>query len=328
MRTPSFSVLTQALFLVSSVAAASCVPGSSFSPGEEPSATDEPVAATVAAETGGATYAVYLNGVGTPSLAKSMTGGGAAAKLATDSPASPKIVKKQIDNVDVDYETVTLETSFTPDTPITDWVKTTWGSPGTLRTIEIRAKGPNGTSIRTLTLQNAKIIETRLPALSKSSSDSGLITVKVDAKKIVREQPGAQVGTGPLKSFKLSNFDLDISGLDTSKVQRIEPIVVKTPSAANVDFPTITLVLPEADADEWVEWFEDFVVAGNNSDSKEKEGTLALLDVNMKPVAHIDLYGIGIRRVAPTPIASAPNPAVASVTVELYVEQMKMNFMQ
>src|SRR5688572_24856565 len=114
MRTPSFSDLSQALFLVSSVAAASCVPGSSFSPGEPAEAEavapgDEAVAkvsASAAAPSGGSGYMVTVGGIS--AYAHSMSGGGITLEV-SKSPG-PKYVKKSvIANPGLTYEPITLE---------------------------------------------------------------------------------------------------------------------------------------------------------------------------------------------------------------------------
>ena len=75
----------------------------------------------------------------------------------------------------------------------------------------------------------------------------------------------------------------------------------------------------------WKDWFNDFVVNGNNGQAKERSGRITLLGQNLTTVLGVlQLHNIGISRLDPDGEA---NPGgVAKATAELYVETM--NFSQ
>ncbi len=39
-----------------------------------------------------------------------------------------------------------------------------------------------------------------------------------------------------------------------------------------MEFPNLTVTLPESHAKEWIDWHEDFVIKGNSSQDKELSG--------------------------------------------------------
>ena len=75
----------------------------------------------------------------------------------------------------------------------------------------------------------------------------------------------------------------------------------------------------------WLKWYEDFLVNANNSDDKEKNGTLVLLATNLQDtIAKINLTGIGLKRF--TPFLAAQSDTMSYFEVELYVETMTVEF--
>jgi hypothetical protein len=75
----------------------------------------------------------------------------------------------------------------------------------------------------------------------------------------------------------------------------------------------------------WKAWFDDFVVSGNNSDAAERKGSLTLLAPNLaEELVRIDFAGLGIFRLTGDPDPDVPPGAIATMTAELYCEQMTL----
>jgi hypothetical protein len=132
-----------------------------------------------------------------------------------------------------------------------------------------------------------------------------------------------------------ANFRLEIPGLDCTHVSRIESFTVKrklvkvssggggTPQLApgRLEIPNLRITLSELGIKDWLNWADDFIVKGNNSNAKEKTGTLSLLSANLKTeLARVKFFNLGICRLAPEKTGAN---AIRRFVAELYCEQME-----
>jgi hypothetical protein len=145
------------------------------------------------------------------------------------------------------------------------------------------------------------------------------------------------LGVGPKQKLWLtSNFRLDIDGIDAAKVSRIAPFVVRRPieivssggtttlQAGMVDFPALRVTLSMSSADSWFDWYEDFVLNGNNGPAEERSGSISLLAPSLDELARVDLAGVGIFRLTTDRDDDAPPDQVPRLTAHLYSEQMTL----
>ena len=148
---------------------------------------------------------------------------------------------------------------------------------------------------------------------------------------------------GPAKAgqklWLSSNFRVTIDGLDCSKVSAVDSFTV-TQSVATEDvgnardylreptkleFPNLTISLLESSAQTWYEWFEDFAIKGNNDDTKEKNGSIALLSANLvDELMRIDLFNLGIFQIG-LDKTEANSDRVTIVKAALYCERMELH---
>jgi hypothetical protein len=134
----------------------------------------------------------------------------------------------------------------------------------------------------------------------------------------------------------VSNFKLTIDGLDCTKVNKIEALVVKqklneSPIGENRDyqkepgaleFPNLVVTLSESSAATWYDWFEDFVIRGNSADAQEKNGKLEYLSANLQDVLFtVEFKHVGIFKLEPDNGAQASDN-LARLRAEMYVERM------
>jgi hypothetical protein len=76
-------------------------------------------------------------------------------------------------------------------------------------------------------------------------------------------------------------------------------------------------------AETWESWFNSFVLGGNNADSQEKTGRLTLLAPDLaQELARIDLFNVGVFRLAPEPGRQFDDPRTRRVVAGLYCERM------
>lgn len=90
-----------------------------------------------------------------------------------------------------------------------------------------------------------------------------------------------------------------------------------------LEIPNLKVTMNEVDSDGFFAWHEDFVIKGNNSDDKEKTGSIVFLDPTRKQaLLTIDLRNLGIFRAAKTNNADK----IATVTAEMYCENIQAKF--
>jgi hypothetical protein len=99
------------------------------------------------------------------------------------------------------------------------------------------------------------------------------------------------------------------------RIRRREP--------GTLEFPDLRVTLSQASLQSWSDWFEDFVVKGDNGDDKEKSGAIVFLDATLKQeLGRIELKNVGIFALRRQPSTEQ----VARVTAELYVESMELKW--
>src|SRR5262249_42503446 len=129
------------------------------------------------------------------------------------------------------------------------------------------------------------------------------------------------------------SFAIDgVSGLEF--VSKVEQITVELPLLIDpslfckiceasppppIDVPTITFTLPEVRADSVYQWFNDFVLNGNNDDAAERKGPLNFLTTTGSPRFTLNFLHLGIFDIVSD--SGAPG-TIQSVTVSMYCEQI------
>jgi phage tail-like protein len=286
-------------------------------------------------------YHLVLDGVKCGFL-KSVDGGAISAEVINE-PAGPSyFVKKHIGQPK--YQDFTLQVGFSMSKPIYDWIAESW---------RMNYQRKNGSVIvmdYTLTpkserqFMQALITETTIPAMDGSSKEPAYMTVKF-SPEIIRNVAASgnkaeygEYGKNEQKVFLPSSFKLEIDGLDCSKVTKIDSFTVKQSVVSDdigdardsakepgkLEFPNLKITISEVIAESWIAWHKDFVIEGNNDESREKNGMLTLLSPNgQKALARIKFYNLGIFTLQPEK-AEANADQIKKVEVELYVERMEL----
>jgi len=269
---------------------------------------------------------------------KSIDGGGISAEVIQERSGPDNFVHKHIGAPK--YEEVAIEAGFSLDEALYEWIAQTWKAINQRKDISIYTLDHNNKIQRQEDYFNALISEVSFPKIDASSKETGFMSIKFAPEYTRYKNGSGKLGITQAKdqqkSWLLSNFRLNIDGLDGSKVSQIASITVRQSftqvavgemrdylkEPTSVEFPNLAITLPESHAESWYEWHDDFVIKGNNSADKEKSGTLTLLSPNLKSVlARIDLRRMGIFKITDDK-REANNDQIKRVTAELYVEQM------
>jgi phage tail-like protein len=274
---------------------------------------------------------------------QSAEGGNATSDVVNEKVGADGFTRKHL--AGVKYEDITVNAGTGMNKAFYDWVKSSFSPTAPQRKSgAIVAADFNFKELQRMTFANALITEVGMPALDAASKDAAKMTIKLSPEftRMVTK-PGASLGTSNQKVLKWSssNYQLLIDGLDTSRVSKIEALVIKqkvteNPTGDNrdfgggvttVEFPNVKLTLAESSATTWFKWHEDFVINGNNGQAQEKKGSLSFLTPDLKTeLFKLNFTGLGIFKLDPDPWSNT-TASIRRVSAELYVEEMTFTYL-
>ena len=285
-------------------------------------------------------FALTLEGAGAGIL-KAIDGGDAYAEVVTINTGDGGFPVKSIANVK--YDDFALQLGFGMATAFYDWISATWRMQnprrrdGSITTADFNYQAKSERSFH-----NALISEVGFPKLDGSSKEAGYLTVTIAVEETT-DRPASGLISAPVTKQKLwltSNFKLELDGLDTTKVSKIDAFSVKQQIIefrpgedrlpgkvpGNIEFPDLKITLATSSVATWAAWFDDFVIKGNNGSDKEKNGRIVFLSPDLQTeIGEIKLIHVGIFRFDPDADDQSSADKIARFTAELYVEQMQFN---
>ncbi len=280
-------------------------------------------------------FFLTLNGVKT-GVIKSVDGGGISAEVINEPQGPNYFTKKRIGQPK--YEDFAIQVGFSNGKQLYDWIQQTWNMARPRVSGSIISADYNWDAKSERQFTNALLTETTIPAMDGTSKEPAYITLKFAPEFIRSVKASGKLTAEKMeqKIFLPSNFRLQIDGLDCSKVTKIESFTVKQGVASKdigsardsqkepgkLEFPNLKITIAETAAQSFIDWHENFVIKGNNNDSKEKNGSLTLLSPDRKTeFAKIEFFNMGIFRIQPDK-AQANTDQIKRLTIELYVERM------
>ena len=268
---------------------------------------------------------------------KAVEGGGISAEVIEEKVGPDYFTKKHIGQPK--YEDITLTLGFEMMQDVYDWIAASWKQNYARKDGSLVATDANLQAKSAREFYHALISEVTIPALDAASKDAAYLSLRFSpeytrtvkaAGKLIAPKPAAQ------KKFVPSNFRLEIDELDCTKVSKIDSFTVKQTVATDdigdgrdiakepgkLDFPNLRITIAEAGAATWDAWFEDFVIKGDNDESKEKRGRIVFLTVDRKQeLGRIELFNLGIFGLRHQ---AAAGDAVPRVVADLYCERMEL----
>jgi hypothetical protein len=279
----------------------------------------------------------------TTTFVRDVRGGAIAGNVVASASGAEHFTRKQLDRVL--YEDISIQVGTSMPAALFNWIATSWSAKSEARDGAVLWADSSFTVRIERPFRGALISETSFPAFDAASKDPGWLTVRIVPLSVEPDSnPGSKlqstIGKGITKLWLVSNFRLEIAGLDCTRVSRIEPFSVRRPiemarpgrgrpilSAGRIDFPNLRVTLAAISAPTWQAWHKSFVVDGKNTDADQRAGSISLLAPNHAELARIELGGLGIVRLSTDP--PEPHPAngaslVKQVTADLYCEQMTL----
>ncbi len=272
---------------------------------------------------------------------QSAEGGYASSDVVVEKIGSDLIQHKHI--AGVKYEDITVNCGTSMSKSFYEWIQKSIDHQvqridGAVITADFNAK-----EVGRLNFFQALITEVGFPALDAASKDAAKMSVKFSPEytRAIAKTGAAingDIGKGQQKKWLPANFKLEIDGLGEAckHINKIEALTIKQKvvenpigelrdyqkEPANIEFPNLVITCVDAFADQLYAWHEDFVIKGNNDNSKEKTGMLQYLSSDLKPLFTLEFRGLGIFKLSPDKV-EAGSENIRRVKAEMYCEQIK-----
>lgn len=269
-------------------------------------------------------FALRLDG-GDITFLENVGGGEISGEIKHETSKEPSQTKKRVGKIQ--YEDFTMQIGSTVSQALFDWIANSWTYTAPKQNGAILICDSNLLVEEERKFTKAVIQELTIPALDVSAENIGNVRIRftpnrIDETKYSKEKPSL----GALANHRLwrtSTFQLDIDGLESKCITRIESFtVMRTGSAraGKIEYPNLKISLTKSGSQSWQEWFESFVIRGKNSDRYEKKGTIRFLTPDGKSeLSHIELSHLGIFRLSDV---SEHTDQTAELQAELYCEWM------
>ena len=271
--------------------------------------------------------------------AKSVAGGDAAADVVVEKAGPEHISAKHLGNIR--YEPIAVVTDL-PSKTLADWIAGSWKGNASRKNGSVQSLSYDSKIQSELEFMNALVAETTMPALDAGSRDPAQLTVKF-LPEYTRAKPGSgQSGSGidarSQKRWMRANFRFEMSGLDGTKVNKIDSITVRQTTVENpigelrdyekepgkIEFSNLKITLAASSAQTWVDWHNDFLIKGNSGAAQERSGAIVYLDpTRTSELGRVNLSNCGIFRLAQEQV-EAGRDGIRRMVAELYCERMEL----
>ena len=268
-------------------------------------------------------------------------GGQAFSDVVVEKLGADNIAHKHI--AGVKYEDIAVTAGFGLEKTFYDWIAASWNNQLARKDGAIVAADFNMVERTRRNFYNALITETTIPACDASLKQASYLTVKwAPAYTQTRKGDGSKV-SAPIavqqKTWLPSNFKLAIDGLDCSKVNKIDSFTVKQSivqfptgevrdgqESSAAEFPNLAITFPVTSSATWEQWFDDFLIKGNNGQGSEKSGTLTFLSPNLQSeLGTVKFFNMGIFKLDDDASEDASGNPIQRFKAELYVERMEIS---
>jgi len=265
---------------------------------------------------------------------KGVTGGIPSADIVIEKIGADHIAKKHIANVK--YEDISVSSEIGRTKGFYEWVKASFDKAAVHKTGSVvgNTKGLKQKSSGDFT--NALISEFTVPALDAGSKDAAKMTIKFRPES-TSVRPRSGKSAQPAQGANLrGNWKLEIDGIDTRRVSKIDSFTVKQGFAqgagsvyelepTSMEIPNLVVYTTPDATQDWLAWFDDFVIKGNSGDDKERSGSLIFMNDAGTEVARVGLSHLGLFKVTPEKV-EAGSESIRRVKCEMYCEDMSFKF--
>lgn len=277
--------------------------------------------------------ALELNGV-TMGMVRSIAGGAIYGEVITDKGGPGRSTNKRIGAVR--YEPIIIEVGLDMVPQFWELIRQ-WPATSKPQSGAILFGDINYRQLKRMEFTNALITEIGFPALDAAEGKKAFsLLVTLQPSKIENRPGKGTINASAAKSRPAfcSNFRLTASGLDLSRVTKVDAFAIKQKVAAStigelrrfelepasIEYEDLVLTLPETFSTSVENWLQDAVVKGSG---RELDFRLEILDPTLKAtLVTLNLRGVGIWKLSPaeSSSSSANVQKVSTVDAWCYME--------
>ena len=284
-----------------------------------------------------ATGRFLLNLDGQSTLLHDVDGGNVKASVVTVDMGTKQPPRKQISTLS--YEPFSIAVDLAMGKPLAEWVDATLELSPTRKSGTIVSASFDYRARSSRHFRDALIEEITIPSMIASSKQLAFVTIKFKPEEITYAKGDnaiQNVVSSRQKTWLSSSFRLRIGDLPCSRVSKIDSFTIRQSTSAQtlddvhdgasdrttVEFPNLKVTFSAVDLDPWHDWFNDFVILGNNGPGRAVQGALEFLAPDVTDVlGTVGLSQVGIFALYREE-STAGADAVAHFAAELYVEKM------
>jgi phage tail-like protein len=230
--------------------------------------------------------------------------------------------------------------------PMNEWIRASWARQYATKSGAIVTADFNLDALTRRDFVGALISKVTLPTFDAKAKEAAFIEVEWEAENVLDSPAGGgkikgDYGKAHLKNWIPANFKFDLAGLTEacgrvskidsfSWVQKISkdyvgPLRHATLHPSSVTIPHLKITLSAADYGPWRDWAKAWFHDGKSTADYHKDGFIEFLSTDMsQSIGRIDLKQCGLKKVTAPPM-KANTEDIASVVVELFVEEMEFN---
>ncbi|MDB4963406.1 MAG: hypothetical protein JWP01_3405 [Myxococcales bacterium] len=190
---------------------------------------------------------------------------------------------------------------------------------------------------------NAMIKELTFPKLDGQDKSAAYMTVALAVEEILFKKGSEAVlqqnhGMQAQKLWTSCNFRFSLDGFEQAcrRVTKVDAFTIKqnvleyhsggqrhpTKTPSQIDFPTLSFYVPEADADPFFEHFAKRGIKGEvRGHGAQKAGTIQTYDQELKPLFTLEFFEADILNVQPDK-GDATSEEIKQVKIDLFTEKM------
>ncbi len=242
------------------------------------------------------------------------------------------------------FEDITLQVGASMAPGFWKWIKASIGASPERRAGAIVTCDFDGYERSRRTFSEALISEVQFPGCDAKAKAPALVTVKIAVERLDYERQDAELAPmeAPITKQKMwlpRNYQLTLEKLDketTKHVVKIDPISVKQQiiqnpvgrekwpriEAGRVEFPTLSIHVPETYLKPWYEWWKKFVGEVEHDAQNETTGSIVYLASDCKtPLMTLGLSGVGISTIT-FEKHETTSEALRIAKIDLYTESV------
>jgi hypothetical protein len=238
-------------------------------------------------------------------------------------------------------ETCVVSIRLTNQTGILQWIKAMLDGAPQRRNLMISQGNPStGKKLMEVEVQDALLTQVKFPALNAGSTQTPDAELTFMPEQVERTTYSGTSGAPSMpnvpsiKQFNAAGFSFTLPSVPNShRTNSVDSVVVtqKTTQhseetfgyateAAGLETGDLVITLPPQYSTEFGDWFEDFVIDGDNGPNREKTATLTFKDSTASTLFTLEFDGVGVFDTWDVDSAGETHTSLMKRAYAMYVE--------